>query len=58
MRKYNVAVIGVGAVGEEMLRVLRQRNFPVDQLKVFARSARGCGRRTKLSGRSAQRKFF
>ena len=40
MRKYNVAVIGVGAVGEEMLRVLRQRDFPVDQLKVFARSAR------------------
>ena len=38
--KYNVAVVGVGAVGEEMLRVLRQRNFPVDQLLVFARSAR------------------
>lgn len=38
--KYNVAVVGVGAVGEEMLRVLRQRNFPVDELKVFARSAR------------------
>ena len=40
MKKYNIAVIGVGAVGEEMLRVLCQRNFPVDQLKVFARSAR------------------
>ncbi len=40
MRKYNVAVIGVGAVGEEMLRVLKQRNFPVGNLKVFARSAR------------------
>src|ERR1044072_3932475 len=40
MKKYNVAVVGVGAVGEEMLRVLRQRNFPVNQLKVFARSAR------------------
>lgn len=40
MKKYNVAVIGVGAVGEEMLRVLKQRNFPVNQLKVFARSAR------------------
>ena len=26
MKKYNVAVIGVGAVGIEMLRVLRQRN--------------------------------
>ena len=40
MRKYNVAVVGVGAVGEEMQRVLRQRNFPVNRLKVFARSAR------------------
>jgi aspartate-semialdehyde dehydrogenase len=40
MKKYNVAVIGVGAVGIEMLRVLRQRNFPVANLSVFARSAR------------------
>ncbi|HTZ11811.1 MAG TPA: aspartate-semialdehyde dehydrogenase [Candidatus Margulisiibacteriota bacterium] len=40
MKKYNVAVIGVGAVGLEMLRVLNQRKFPVDKLRVFARSAR------------------
>lgn len=40
MRRYNVAVIGVGVVGIEMLRVLKQRNFPVANLKVFARSAR------------------
>ncbi len=40
MKKYNVAVVGVGAVGEEMLRVLAQRNFPVNELKVFARSSR------------------
>ncbi len=38
--KYNVAVIGVGAVGIEMLRCLKQRNFPVGQLRVFARSPR------------------
>jgi len=38
--KYNVAVIGVGAVGIEMLRVLKQRNFPIGELCVFARSAR------------------
>ena len=38
--KYNVAVVGVGAVGIEMLRVLKQRNFPVGNLKVLARSAR------------------
>jgi len=40
MEKYNVAVVGVGAVGIEMLRVLRQRNFPVNEVRVFARSAR------------------
>ena len=40
MKKYNVAVVGVGAVGIEMLRVLRQRNFPVGELRVFGRSAR------------------
>ncbi len=40
MRKYNVAVIGVGAVGVELLRILKQRKFPIDNLKVFARSER------------------
>ncbi len=40
MKKYNVAVVGVGAVGVEMLRVLRQRNFPVGDLRVLARSSR------------------
>ena len=40
MKKYNVAVIGAGVVGIEMLRVLKQRNFPVNELTVFARSAR------------------
>ncbi|MCU0651789.1 MAG: aspartate-semialdehyde dehydrogenase [Candidatus Omnitrophica bacterium] len=40
MKKYNVAVVGAGVVGIEMLRVLKQRNFPINRLKVFARSAR------------------
>lgn len=35
-----VAVIGAGAVGVEMLRVLKQRNFPAKEIRVFARSAR------------------
>ncbi len=38
--KYNVCVVGVGVVGIEMLRCLRQRKFPVDNLRVLARSAR------------------
>ena len=39
-KKYNVVVVGIGAVGEEMLKVLDQRSFPVKKLKVLARSAR------------------
>ena len=45
---YNVCVVGVGAVGVEMLRVLKTRNFPVGQLRVFARS----GRNIEVDGRS------
>lgn len=33
---YRVAVVGARAVGREMLRVLRQRNFPITSLRVFA----------------------
>jgi len=40
MKRYNLAVIGVGAVGREILRCLGQRNFPVGNLKVFARTSR------------------
>lgn len=36
----NVCVVGVGAVGAEILRVLRARSFPVQKLTVLARSQR------------------
>ena len=39
-KKYNVALIGVGVVGIEMLRVLKERHFPVGNLSILARSAR------------------
>ncbi len=48
MGSYNVAVVGAGAVGEEMLNVLAQRDFPINELKVLARSAR----EIKVGGRS------
>ena len=35
-----MAVVGVGAVGIEMLRCLKSRTFPVAELSLFARSAR------------------
>jgi len=40
MKKYNVAVVGVGAVGQEMIQILKQRKFPLDKLSIFARSDR------------------
>jgi len=34
---YNVAVVGAtGAVGEEMLKILAQRDFPVKNLRAIA----------------------
>jgi len=40
MKKVNVAVVGVGAVGVEILKILKEREFPVNTLRVFARSGR------------------
>ena len=40
MTEYNIAVVGAGAVGQEMLRVLAERRFPARSIKVLARSAR------------------
>ena len=40
MKKYNVVVVGIGAVGTEMVRLLRARKFPVNSLTIFARSER------------------
>ena len=49
--KYNVAVAGAtGAVGNEMVSILEQRNFPVDHLKLLA-STRGAGTRMEFKGK-------
>ncbi len=40
MTDYTVAVVGAGAVGEELLRVLAHRRFPVREVRVLARTAR------------------
>jgi aspartate-semialdehyde dehydrogenase len=39
-RRYNIAVVGVGLVGQRMVQVLRERSFPVASLKLLGRSAR------------------
>lgn len=44
MRKYNIGVMGAtGAVGQEMIKVLGERNFPVGELRCLA-SARSEGK--------------
>ncbi|MBM4278237.1 MAG: aspartate-semialdehyde dehydrogenase, partial [Deltaproteobacteria bacterium] len=49
--KYNVAVAGAtGAVGNEMISILDQRNFPVDRLKLLA-STRGAGTQLEFKGK-------
>ena len=37
MKEYNVGLVGVGAVGTEMIKVLKERKFPINgQVHVFA----------------------
>jgi aspartate-semialdehyde dehydrogenase len=40
MSEFKVGVVGAGAVGEEMVRVLKQRDFPASELTILARSSR------------------
>ena len=40
MKQYKVGLVGIGAVGTEMIRILRQRNFPVAEIRIMARSER------------------
>lgn len=50
-RKFNVAVVGAtGAVGEAMMSILDQRDFPVDQLYLLA-SSRSAGSRLAFRNR-------
>jgi len=37
---YRVIVVGAGMIGAEMVKVLRQRKFPISELKILARSSR------------------
>jgi aspartate-semialdehyde dehydrogenase len=50
-KQYKVAVAGAtGAVGQEMVRVLEQRNFPVESLKPLA-SERSIGKTVEYKGK-------
>lgn len=50
MKQYTVAVLGAtGAVGQEMMKILAERNFPVGKLIPLA-SARSAGKTLKFKG--------
>ena len=50
MKGYTVAVLGAtGAVGQEMIKILEERDFPVSQLIPLA-SARSAGKQLKFKG--------
>ncbi|GAA4871964.1 aspartate-semialdehyde dehydrogenase [Paenibacillus vulneris] len=47
---FNVAVVGAtGAVGEQILRLLEERNFPIQELRLLS-SARSAGTKLKFKG--------
>ena len=51
MSGYNVAIVGAtGAVGETMLEILEEREFPINNLYLLA-SARSAGRRVEFRGK-------
>ena len=50
MKKYKVAILGAtGAVGREMMKVLAEREFPVEELHLLA-SARSVGQKIQWQG--------
>ncbi|MDY5813973.1 MAG: aspartate-semialdehyde dehydrogenase [Bacteroides sp.] len=53
-----IAIVGVsGAVGQELLRVLDERNFPIDELLLFG-SSRSAGSRYTFRGQSIEVKLL
>ncbi|GAK60735.1 aspartate-semialdehyde dehydrogenase [Candidatus Vecturithrix granuli] len=50
MKAYNVAVVGAtGAVGNEMISILEQRDFPINELRLLA-SERSAGEKLSFQG--------
>ncbi len=51
MKTYKVAILGAtGAVGQEMLKILMERDFPVSELHLLA-SARSAGKKITVAGK-------
>jgi aspartate-semialdehyde dehydrogenase len=53
-KHYNIAIVGAtGAVGADMLRVLAERDFPINRLKLLA-SARSRGKKLVFKGKEIE----
>ena len=53
-----VAIVGAsGAVGQEFLRILAERNFPIDDLVLFG-SKRSAGRKYTFKGKDYEVKLL
>ncbi|MEE8204823.1 MAG: aspartate-semialdehyde dehydrogenase, partial [Dehalococcoidales bacterium] len=51
MPGYNVAIVGAtGLVGQEFIKILKQRSFPMEYLELLA-SDRSAGRKISVSER-------
>jgi aspartate-semialdehyde dehydrogenase len=51
MQKYNVAILGAtGAVGTEFIKLIEERNFPFQELKLLA-SKRSAGKKLTVQGK-------
>ncbi len=54
MAKYNVVVVGAtGAVGREMIKILLQRKFPCENIRLFA-SSRSAGLKVKVGEKEVE----
>ena len=51
MKKFNTAIVGAtGAVGQEFLKLIEERNFPFGELKMLA-SSRSAGKKINFMGK-------
>lgn len=54
----NVAIVGAsGAVGQEFLRILAERDFPIDNLVLFG-SVRSAGKKYTFKGKEYEVKLL
>ena len=57
MKKYNVGILGAtGAVGREMMNILEERSFPINELRLLA-SPRSVGKKLTFKGEEIEVKL-